>query len=216
MKNSLLLLLLFLSQLAFAQNDQPEGAEVDYKDVAGNPYLFKDWSDGVIRFTSGRSLNQFKLKFDCARNQLVLQFDGSSFAAESKVREFVMYPKSGKKKDSLVFRKGFPAIDKLTNDTYYQVMFEGKVLLLRLFARDIIEEKKIVSSGSNNKRMEEVERFYFFRDGAMSLLPQDRSDLLKLFPNQKDPLTQFISDRQLKMRSAEDFLAFAQKYNELL
>ena len=214
MKNSLLLLLLFLSQLALAQNN-PDGELVDYKDVAGNPYLFKDWSDGVIRFTSGRSLNQFKLKFDCARNQLVLQFDGSSFAAESKVREFVMYPKSGKKKDSLIFRKGFPAIDKSSDNTYYQVLFEGKVILLRLFARDIIEEKQIVST-SNNKRMEEVERFYFLMDGAMSLLPQDRNDLLKLFPNHKDPLTQFVSERQLKMRSAEDFLEFAKKYNELL
>lgn len=213
MKNGLLFLLL-ISQLTLAQTD--DKAEIDYNTVTGNPYLFKDWSDGVIRFSSGRTLNQFKLKFDCARNQLVLQFDGSSFAAESKVQEFVMYTKAGKQKDSLLFRKGYPAAGQATNNTFYQVLFEGKIVLLRLFARNVIEEKQLVSNNTNNRRMEEVEYFYFFHDGAMDLLPQDRNDLLKLFPNYKEPLSQFVSDRQLKMRSAEDFLLFAKKYNELL
>ena len=165
-------LLLLIGQFTLAQSsNKPEGT-ADYNEASGNPYLFKDWSDGVIRFSSGRTVNQFKLKLDCARNQLILQFNGSSFAAESNVREFVMYTRSGRKKDSLVFRKGFPAFEKATENTYYQVLFEGKIVLLRLFSRNIIEEKEIVSTNGNAKhRMEEVETYFLLEGADMSLLP---------------------------------------------
>jgi hypothetical protein len=208
-------ILLFISQFTLAQYDKPEGPP-DYSNAAGNPYLFKDWSDGIIRFTSGREMAQFKLKFDCVRNELLLQFNGSTFAAESKVKEFVIYTKSGKKKDSLLFRKGYPAIEKATDNTYYQVMFEGKIVLLRLFSRTIIQEKEIVSNGAAKQRLEETEYFYLLQDGDMTLLPQDKSDLLKLFPSKREQLAQFISENNLKMRSAEDFMQFARKYNEVL
>src|SRR5262245_42784000 len=99
--------LLLLAQSIFGQDDS---------DISGNPYLFKDWSNGTVRFSSGREMKQFKLKFDAFRNQLLLQFEGSTFAAESKVQEFVLL----QKKDSLVFRKGFPP----NENTFYQVLFK--------------------------------------------------------------------------------------------
>ena len=102
--------LLLLSQCALGQTSK----EDDLNTITGNPYLLKEWSDGVVRFTSGRTVNQFKLKFDCLKNMLLLQFNGSAFAAESKVQEFVMYPKN---KDSLLFRRGFPVTEKTSEST---------------------------------------------------------------------------------------------------
>ena len=98
--------LLLLCQCALGQTTKD-----DDNTVSGNPYLFKEWCDGVVRFSSGRTLNQFKLKFDCLKNALLLQFNGSAFAAESKVQEFVMYPK---KKDSLLCLKSGPGFPQLS------------------------------------------------------------------------------------------------------
>jgi hypothetical protein len=185
-------------------------------DISGNPYLFKDWCNGTVHFSSGRVLNQFKLKFDVFKNQLLLQFEGSTFAAESKINEFVMYPKS-KSKDSLVFRKGFPISDKGTEHTYYQVLFAGKVQLLRLFGRTVITEHNlVVSNNKQHSRLEEAEYYYLLHNNSLVLLPGNRTELAAIFPDKKEQLAAFITDQQLKMRSSEDYVAVVKKYNELI
>jgi hypothetical protein len=208
--------LLLLCQWALSQTTNNSPGEEDMSNLTGNPYLFKDWSEGIVRFSRGRTMNQFKLKFDCLKNLLLLQFNGSAFAAESKVQEFVMYPKS-KSKDSLIFRKGFPAVDKATENTYYQVLFQDKVTLLRLFSRNIVEEKQLVTVNRQiTRRLEEVQSYYMLHNGEMVLLPDSRSELPEKFSDKKDQIAQFISSQQLKMRSPDDYLQVVKKYNELL
>ncbi len=200
--------LLLLCQCALGQVTKDED-----NSLSGNPYLFKEWCDGVVRFSSGRVLNQFKLKFDCYKNALILQFNGSAFAAESKVQEFVMYPK---KKDSLLFRRGFPASEKTSENTFFQVLVQDKASLLRLIARNIVEEKQIVSNGRVNRRLEDAEFYYLLQNGAMTLLPDDRSEVANKFGDKKEAIAAFITAQQLKMHSPEDFVLVVKKYNELL
>lgn len=201
--------LLLLCQCALGQvNDE------DLKSITGNPYLFKDWCDGVVRFSSGRTMNNFKLKFDCLKNILLLQFDGNAFATQSKVQEFVLYPKN---KDSLVFRRGFPATEKTSENTYFQVLLQDKASLLRLISRNVIEEKQLVTvNGQVSRRMEEAEYYYLLQNGALTFLPASRSDLPEKFPDKKEPLAEFIASHQLKMHTPEDFVQVVKKYNELL
>ncbi|WP_205513386.1 hypothetical protein [Longitalea arenae] len=201
--------LLLLCQCALGQNK-----EDDQHTVTGNPYLLKEWCDGVVRFSSGRTVTQFKLKFDCLKNMLLLQFNGSAFAAESKVQEFVMYPKN---KDSILFRRGFPSTDKTTDQTFFNVLLQDKASLLRLVTRNIIEEKQLVAvSGRMNRRLEEAEYYYLLQNGQMQLLPANRNELPSTFADKKEPVAQFISSQQLKMQSPEDFILVVKKYNELL
>ena len=98
-------ILLFIASHSFAQTSATGSPSTgEYEGIAGNPYFIKDWSDGVIRFSSGKESNKFKLKFNAAQNRLLLQFNGSTFASESKENEFVLYSRN--KNDSFLFRKG--------------------------------------------------------------------------------------------------------------
>lgn len=207
--------LLLLCQWALGQTTDLQKEE-DLANISGNPYLFKDWADGIVRFSGGRTMNQFKLKFDCLKNMLVLQFQGSAFPAEGTVQEFVMYPK-GKARDSLLFRKGFPPANKATENTYYQVLFQDKVTLLRLFTRNIIEEKQIVNVNDRlNRRLEDVEQYYLLRNGQMVLLPDNKTELPEKFGDKKDQIARFITSEQLKMHTADDFVQVVKKYDGLL
>lgn len=124
-----------------------------------------------------------------------------------------MYPK---KKDSLLFRRGFPATEKTSENTYFQVLVQDKASLLRLIARNIVEEKQVVSNGRVNRRLEEAEFYYLLQNGVMTLLPDDRTELPPKFGDKKEAIAAFIAAQQLRMHTPEDFVLVVKKYNELL
>jgi len=204
-------ILFFMGTLVAQQEEANEEALAS---AYGNRYLLKDWSPGIVRFTSGREVKDFRLKFDCLQHKLLLQFKGSTFAAESRVREFVLITGSGKRKDSLLFRKGFPAVEKTSANTYFQVLFEEKVTLLRLFTKTIIEEKQVV--GKPRRRLEDNEAYYLLKEGKMILLPADKEGILQALPGQAEALSRFIAANNLRFKSPEDFLQLIRYYNQLL
>lgn len=215
----LLLTISLIFYLALAQSqttavDEKSGRATNFSDVAGNPYLFRDWSDGLVRFTSGRLMKQFKLKFDCAQNRLMLQFNGSVFGAESKISEFVIFQKNGKKTDSLLFRKGFPKSGLATEETFYQVLAEGPVTLLQLFSKNIIEEKQIANSPT--RRYQDDNKLFLFRNRQLIAVSKDKHALAELFADKSQELKRFIEENDLKMKSMADMTRVVQKYNELV
>ena len=219
MKGLYMLLLLGCWEGAFAQTTDRVTTSQDvpiYNDVSGSAFLIKDWSDGVIRFSSGRVSTQFKLKFDCIKNQLNLQFGGSTFATESKVKEFVIYTKNGNTRDSMVFRKGFPAADKGANEeTYFQVLVEGKATLLCLHVKHIAEEQQIASKVIY-RRITDQEVYYLLKDGKMTDLPNDKLLIVERFPEHAEPVRKYINEEQLKFRNAADYTKLIAYYNTLL
>ena len=200
----------------FAQNPASDNAAeraTNFSDVAGSPYLFRDWSDGLVHFSSGRLLKQFKLKFDCAQNKLMLQFNGSTFAAESNISEFVIFQKNGKKTDSLHFKKGFPKYGKATEETFYQVLTEGPATLLHLFTKNILEEKQITATSPSRRYLDE-EKFFLLHNNQLSEIGREKNSLAYLLPDKSEEIKHFIDENDLKMKSAADYTKVIRKYNE--
>jgi hypothetical protein len=123
---------------------------------------------------------------------------------------------TAKKKDSLVFRKGYPAVHKGTEHTYYHVLLQDKLQLLRLVSKNIVEEKELVSSTNAARgHLEEDEKFYLLKDGVMIHLPTEKEEILKALPDKADALSAFINEKRLRFRTPEDYTLLAKKYIEL-
>ena len=217
MKVLAFVIMIFSFGWASGQTTENTGTNNDppiYNDVSGSPYVVRDWSEGVIRFSSGRVTDQFKIKFDCITNRLMLLFKGSSFASESKVKEFVLYIKSGAEKDSMIFRKGFPLTKKANEETFYQILAEGKTSLLCLHIKQITEEQQIASKVIY-RRIRDEQEYYLLKDGTMTLLPSDKSSIIEMLNDQSDKIQQFINVQQIKFRNAKDFRKLIVYYNSL-
>lgn len=210
---SIFLLFSLIGYHGFAQTSERANAGSEkYEGIAGSPYFLRDWADGIIRFSSGKVTDKFKLKFNVVQNRLMLQFKGSTFAAESKITEFVMYSRN--KSDSFVFRKGFPDSDRGNKETFYRVLEEGKVTLIELTAKDIQEEKEILST-KPSRHFRNVEQFYVFRNGTLHKIDKESNPVENILSDKQAELKAYISQQRLKMRSAEDLIIVVRKYNEL-
>lgn len=206
--------LLLISTGALAQKEQARPGS-EYDGVAGSPYLYKDWVKGTVYYKNGRIVDQFKLRFDCARNFLQLEFKGQSFAPQvATITSFVMYPKDSK--DSVIFRKGFPVHGTFNGDTFYEVMQAGKAPLLHLLSKSIIEKKDMIPNATTKYFEEEDLYFMVVKGSNIQLEKGDREKLAKQFPEQEAALLKYMNDEELKMRTAGDFRKFAAKYNELV
>lgn len=217
MKEACIVLLMFYSGWASAQTTESVTSNQDppiYNDVSGTPYVLKDWKDGIIRFSSGRTASQFKIKFDCLKNQLMLQFEGKSFATQSKVNDFVIYTKSAKEGDSLVFKKNFPVTDKANEETFYEVIVEGKASLLCLHLKNITEEQQIATKVIY-RRIRDENVYYLLKEKKMIELPFDKVLILEKFTDNTEKLRQFITEQQLKFRDTDDFKKLVAYYNTL-
>ena len=148
-------------------------------------------------------------------NRLLLQFNGSSFATESNVKEFTIYMGKAPARDSMVFRKGFPAVDKGNEETYFQVLAEGKAMLLCLHMKHIAEEQQIASKVVY-RRITDQEIYYLLKDGKMTELPNDKLLIVEKFPEHTALMQKYINEHQLKFRNAPDFTKLILYYNTLL
>ena len=206
--------LLLVTGACFSQTKEQEKPGSEYDGVAGSPYLLKDWVNGTVYYKNGRVVTQFKLRFDCPRNYLQMEFKGQTFSPQtSSITSFVLYPKNSK--DSMVFRKGYPVSGAYNAETFYQVLTNGKASLLYILSKTIVEDKDILPS-STKRFFEEEDEFFLFSNGSITkLIRNDREKLAAQFPAQQAALLKFMEDEEMKMRSAEDFIKFTAKYNEL-
>lgn len=205
-----LLWLFFLLPVGVLAQDDAKPVSGEYAGISGNPFFIKDWSDGVIRFTSGKVTDKFKMKFNPVQNRLLLQFNGNSFATETRIQEFVMYTKN--KKDSFLFRKGYPKTERGDEETFYQVLETGSATLLRLATKDIVEEKELIDA-KVSRHYQDVDIFYLLREGVMHKIDKDLNPVQNILADKKEELKNYITEQQLKMRTTDDLVKVVRKYN---
>lgn len=212
MRYIILLILLGVVQASQAQQRETEqGESVTYIDVSGSALLFGEWKNGIVRFNSGRSTDQFKIKFDCIQHKLLLQFNGSAFSTESKVKEFVL-KMSGK--DSMLFRNGFPVFEKETEGSYYQVLFQGHSQLLCLHFKEVIYEGQLVAK-TVYRRIKDAKRYLLYTSNQMIEIKGDKLLIPESFPAHKEALHQFIAEQGLKFRDADDYIKLIAYYDSI-
>lgn len=210
-------LLLSCTELA-AQTTDKTGVSNDepvIQEMQGTSMLLREWSEGVVRFASGRITNQFKIKFDCIANKLLLQFNGNSFSTESKVATFTLYPNSKDKADSMFFKKNFPATDIANEETFYQVIYANKVMLVKLWAKHIVDEAQIASKVIY-RRLTDEPKVYLFYQQKMILLPEPYKEFIWNLPFNNNEIMNFATKEKLKWDKNADYIKLATYIESLL
>jgi hypothetical protein len=123
-----------------------------------------------------------------------------------------MYTKN--KKDSFVFRKGFPATARTNAETFYQVLDTGRATLLGLYIKEIVEEKSIYGP-KPTRHYNDLEEFFVLLDGTMHKIDRETKPLSAILSDHWPELMSYIAEHHLKLTSAEDLAKVVRRYNEL-
>jgi hypothetical protein len=176
--------------------------------TAENHYLFnKEYLDGVLYLEGNeKGIGGNKFKLDLQNSKLYFL---NADQAEMEVGGAVKRVELGK----AVFEKGFPPIDKLGKENFYQVLAEGKALLLMDTKFEEVEYKEY-NSALTTKRTDKLISYYGVLGNRIAKLSKPE-DILLLLTDKTQQVSNFINQENIKTKKQADLEKIFNYYNKL-
>ena len=182
-----------------------------YSEYEGSPFFLDTWSVGTIVMKTGQKADKFLLQFDIYSGQVLFKYEEQSLVVENSLKEFELRPAAG---NQYLFRCGYKPLDKNTEATWYLVLQDGPVTLLKQ-VKKVLQEKEEYNSATKTKYFGLIESWYIAKaDGSLIKVKKDKSSLLDALSDKKEALTKFIEKEKLKVKSEEEMKAIVKAYNE--
>ena len=113
------------------------------------------------------------------------------------------------------FQSGFAAIDKQTDQTFYQVLDSGKVKLLKYMAVTYSDDKAY-NSATVTRTFKTAETFYANLPGnKMVKIGKGKEAVINLLSDKKSQVESFIATNELKCKTEDDLIYVFNYYNSL-
>ncbi|WP_234736964.1 hypothetical protein [Tellurirhabdus bombi] len=159
--------------------------ENKYVDVQGSPYLDEAWKPGLLISSKGKAYPNSQVRFDAYGGEVEYQQNEKTFRMNPReLREFKILSGS----DTLRFKNGFAATNGNTPATYYQVLYDGSVKLLKQL-KISMNESKAYNSATTTKTFAKQELYFINKsDGSLRRIQRNRKSVLSAFPDKKSEL----------------------------
>ncbi|TSD66789.1 hypothetical protein FFF34_005135 [Inquilinus sp. KBS0705] len=180
-----------------------------YTDVEGSPYLNDDWQTGTVKFANGKSIIGVKLKYDIVADELYFaDKNDEPLSFVDTVKEFTL---AGPDK-LRYFRKGFAGIAKTTPNSYFEVLADGGVQLIKKTSKVVLETQAF-NSATKTKSFQEDVRYYLVNNGKAVQVKNDRKSILAALPNKQEQIKGYADAGKLNFKSDTDLAAIITYYN---
>lgn len=210
--NLTILLLLFITGVSKAQFLQDIQGRVitaqSYTDVVGTPFLNSDFVIGNVILTNGNKFQGLPLKYSA--------YDDELFFKNPKNESLLSFVIPVKSFELLgqTYLNGFPAIDKFTENSFYELISNSSVKLLVKNYKTILEIKPY-NSASVEKKFEDNKVYYAFKAGKMIRFKPTKKDLLETFGDKSSEIDAFLKKEKLDFKNNTDLAKVFEYYSSL-
>ena len=187
-----------------------------YTDINGSPYLFEDWKRGSVTVAKGTTYEGVNLMYDQVADELIFKnAKGESMVFAEPVREFSFKVENN---DAVikeqVFRNGFALVDGAKPYTFYEVLVDDKIKLLKRTSKDVVEEASY-SSATKVKSFQTSTSYYIAQNDKLVKVKNDKKSVLSALSNKKAELEAYIKANRLDLKKETDLAKLLTFYNTL-
>lgn len=195
----------------------PNNPDMSFRGTADiqDQFLSRTWTEGHVKFKNGQWANSLLLLFDVHNNKLYFMDEKDHVPMEFvyPIEEFVIGLIVGKDTTNLFYRSSYPAVNANTTETFYEVLVDGKIQLLRCRAKNVGMYKD--SEQPEQKRFTEKEQLYIFADGKMTKIKKDKDEVLNALPEYAKKIEQILDEEKLKLKHEEGLRKLVVALNKL-
>ncbi len=185
------------------------------ENIAGTRYLFEKWGNGVIKFQDNTTVNVSDIRFDQKDGVLVKKGEGEKSELEFSEPIVEFRINNPENNESKVFRSGFGKAGSDASKSFYEVLFDGGIPLLKKQQKTILESS-VYNSGVVEKRfVEDKPSYYIVKNNVITPIKASNGGLDEAFPNQKNDINSYVKSKKLNLKNENDLIEAVTYVNSL-
>lgn len=186
------------------------------EEVNGFPFFINGFRKSKVTLSGGRAYDNVLILLDLEHQEIHVSYGESKdiVVQDGLIQEIYMADTVSTPPAFYFFKTGFPAIDKNDAATFYQVLANGKISLLRHVKKVLVKEKNVLS-GEENNEYKEYETFYIYHDNKIVPMLKGRDELMEFMKDQESKVNSFIKSQKTNFKKAASVAELINYYNSL-
>jgi hypothetical protein len=187
-----------------------------YEGIEGNPFFIENFRSSTIKLVSGLEFNNVTSRLDLYKQivQIKLNGDTAKIVLPGNITEIIFYDTVQSLPYEYKFQTGYPEIDNLNRNNFYQVLSDGKVTLLKSSIKKINKVKNEMS-GEVSSQFDMYEDHYLYVKYEMKRMKKDKEYILNLLTDKKKELETYITAQKISFKSMDSIKKLIDYYNSL-
>lgn len=180
--------------------------------VEGSAYLYDDWRGGIVNTAADKSYRNINIRYNLLEDEVYFEAgEGAPSVFAQPVKEFVIPNKAG---GTHLFRNGFNIIGKYDRNTFFEVLAEGKLILLKKITKRMTDSREYGSAVTNYQWVDVVEYFIYQDEVMVKVKKGSKAFFETLLPNQP-AVSLFISEQKTSLKSEAEIIGVINYINTL-
>ncbi len=175
--------------------------------IKGTIYCHDDLHKGYVTLINGRTAKDVLIRYNLytheinyLENKIEMILDASA-----PVHEFGYDYTFRDEPGSIVFRSGYPSMGINTDKTFYQVVVDRSIALLKYTSKKILEER--TELGALQKVIIDTDTWFIYNsaDKNMVEIKRNKNSLMEALPKYADRIKSIIEAKKLRLKSDADW-----------
>jgi hypothetical protein len=187
-----------------------------YDGIEGNPFFIENFRSSTIKLASGLEFNNVIARLDLYKQIIQIKLNGDTVKTvlPGNISEIIFYDTVQSLPCEYKFQTGYPEINNLNRNNFYQVLSDGKVTLLKSSIKKINKTKNEMS-GEISSQFDMYEDHYLYVKYEMKRVKKDKEYLLNLLAGNRKELETYITVQKLNLKSMDSIKKLIDYYNSL-
>ena len=180
----------------------------NYAEVNGSPYFFDKWVNGNVVLANGKAIKDIGLKYDQVKDELLFAGkNNEEYYFNDPIKEFTLVGEKNKVAFVFLFRNGFPDMKNLTVKSFYEVVTDGEIKLLKKNVKSISETKEY-NSATTVKNINDNFNYYLANSTGITQLKKDDMKVLATALNEQKSslILEYAKKNKLSPKKEEDLI----------
>lgn len=177
--------------------------------VVGSPMLREGWAAGTIKFKSGKTFTDTAINYSLYTNKLYLKRDDRYLELVQPADAFTLtFQLEGGATVDHHFKSGYPAVNDLTENSFYEVYFDGKnIQLVGWLHKKVVQP--FTYGGPSEKSYSLIQDFYLYHAAEKKMIPISSFSpdaLKKLIPGYASNISTYCSSHKVSSKNREQYV----------
>jgi len=195
-------------------NQSTKDIKRNYK-VEGSAFLHDAWNTGYVKLDNDRVAQNQQLRYNVYSNEIYFLKDSQALVLTTPVKEFgYSFTTPIGLQKMIFFRNGYKRIDKNTEATFYEVLVDKPLTLLKQHSKKLLEVTS--ATGVRSYRVEDTETYYVYDEKKKFLykIKRDLSSVSDALPQRTEKINQVATEKNLKFKTDEELIVLFEALNE--